>query len=161
MIKNIVIGVLAVTTLLFGYFATTGQSIAFSGVSTGPAHEQQETFKQGLQLGQRGTPLTLYASGTCTLQGNFSITASTTRSVSCTGITLQNNTTYTGAAGDIVDVQLVASTSLASQYLVKSAQASTTANGSVELQLMNMTGTSATPSATFAFGSSTQVQIYR
>lgn len=160
MTKNIVIGVLVVITLLFGYFAfVQSPSQAFGNVG-GPQHYQQEAFLQGLQLGQRGTPLALYASGTCTLKADFSIAATSTRNVSCTGITLQGGATYTGAAGDLIDIQLAASTTLASQYVVKSAQASTTA-GSVELQLLNLTGGAATPAATNGFGSSTQFQIYR
>lgn len=131
-----------------------------SGGATGPAHYQQESFWQGLQLGQRGTPLNLYASGTCTIRADFSIAATSTRYASCTGITLQNGTTYTGLATDIVHVQLPASTTLAAQYLVRSSVASTTA-GSVEVGLLNLTGTAATPAATNGFGSSTLYQIYR
>jgi hypothetical protein len=160
--KNIVIGVLALIVLAAGAYTFASHTrLLGAGNPTGPAHEQMETFKQGLLIGQNGTGFSLYASGTCVLKGDFSITASTTRNVSCTGITLRDGRTYTGASTDIVDVQLAASTTMASQYWVKSAQASTSANGSVELQLVNFTGTNATPAATSGFGSSTQYQIFR
>ena len=150
-----------VTTLLFGYLSLTSQGNLGVANPVGPAHYGLESFWQGIQLGQRGTPLSLYLSGTCTLQGNFSFAATTTRSVSCTGITLQNGATYTGTSADIVNAELVASTTMASQYLVKSVAASTTATGSIEMTLVNLTGATAVPSATNGFGSSTQFQIYR
>lgn len=163
-LKNIAIGVLAITTLLFGflYFHSGSSSVAAgSPQPTGPQHYQMESFLLGLQTGSRGTPLSLYASGTCSLQANSSIAATSTKTFSCTGATLWNGATYTGVSTDIVDVQLAASTTLASQYVVKSAQASTTANGSIEMTLINLTGGAATPAATNGFGSSTQFQIYR
>jgi hypothetical protein len=103
-----------------------------------------------------GTAYKLIKSGTCTLRADFSIAATSTRNVSCTGIT-----GYTGAAGDVVRLQLAASTTLASQYLVKSASASTTASGSIEAALVNLTGGAAVPAATNGFGSSTVYQVFR
>lgn len=163
-LKNIAIGVLAITTLLFGFlYFTAGSTAPGAGTPqpTGPQHYQMEAFLQGLQAGARGTPLSLYASGNCTLQANASIAATSSAKVSCTGVTLWNGATYTGAVGDIVDLQLAASTTLATQYVIKSAAASTTANGSIEVVLLNLTGGAATPAATPGFGSTTQFQIFR
>lgn len=112
-------------------------------------------FSNGIQLSQtgtRGTVLKLMKTGTCTLLGDFSITASTTASVDCaiTGI----------RSGDLLDVNLAATTSLAAQFLVKSSQASTT-SGYGSVQLYNATGGNKTPSSVVGFGSSTVYRLWR
>lgn len=158
--KNLVIGVLALLTLLSGYFALRNNG--FLGANaTGQAHYQLENFLQGLTVGTsggatKGTSYRLIRSGTCTLIGDSSITATSTGLASCTGIT-----GYVGASGDVVRLQLAASTTLASQFVVKSAYASTTASGSIEAVLINLTGANRVPSSVNGFGSSTVFQIFR
>lgn len=112
-------------------------------------------FGGGIQVSApltEGSIYTLIKSGTCTLLANTSITATSTGNVDCaiTGI----------KSGDLVFMRLAASTTLASQYVMKSAQASTT-NGYATVQLINLTGATAVPAATNGFGSSTAYQIYR
>lgn len=165
MIKNIVIGVLVLIVALLSYSNQSVRSFLGGPTPTGQAHTQLETFQQGLIVGNgtgsganKGTAYQLIRSGTCSLQANASITATTTKQYSCTGSDL---TGYVGTSRDIVRVALAASTTLASQYLVKYAFGTTTTSASLEVGLLNLTGVSAVPAATNGFGSSTQFQIFR
>ena len=84
LIKNIVIAVLSVTTVFFGYYALNNAQL-FEG--TGPLHLQRDSFLQGLTIGQGNTAITKYNCGSKSwspaqsVVGNAS-TASTTISVS-------------------------------------------------------------------------------
>lgn len=102
--------------------------------------------------GTYGSTYTLISTGTCTLLSNFSITASTTRSVDCV--------IPESVSGDRIILTLEASTTMASQYVIKSSQASST-SGYASAQLINLTGQNAVPSATSGFGSSTLYQLFR
>lgn len=112
-------------------------------------------FGGGIQVSDRGTAGTTYTlikSGTCTLLGDNSIAATSTGNVDCA---------VTGArSGDLVRLNLAASTSIASQFVVKAVQASSTANY-ITAQLVNLTGAARVPSSVVGFGSSTQYQIFR
>lgn len=139
-------------------------AVSFGGQATAPTTTPdagsvynivQKYFSDGIQVGQTQfapSNLTLIKMGTCTLLANASITASTTKGADCA---------VTGARpGDIVNMQLAASTTLASQYVIKSAHASTT-NDFITAELLNLTGGTAVPTATNGFGSSTVYQIWR
>lgn len=154
------IGLFIVGTVVGGLLAVS----FFGAKSAEPTTDQtfggvysiiEKYFADGISVGQSSyTPanITLIKMGTCTLLANSSITATSTGSVDCA---------VTGArSGDIVVMQLAASTTLASQYVIKSTKASTTADY-ITAQLINLTGTTATPSATNGFGSSTAYQLYR
>lgn len=140
----IVVGLIAI----IGVFSPVGQSAIKSiGGVTNYDELDATAIKIGGSNGSRIGPI---IETTCNLQANFSITATTTRNVSCpvTGV----------VSGDNVWVTLPATTSIASQYVLVGAVASST-SGSVEVSLLNLTGTSATPAATVGFGSSTIVRI--
>ncbi len=114
-------------------------------------------FPHGLTVGLGGsvnspTNLALYEQGTCTITANASIAATSSALVDCAATDV--------VASDVVSLTLQASTTLASQYVITSAIASTTA-GHIQLRLLNLTGTAATPTATNGFGSSTVFQIWR
>lgn len=112
-------------------------------------------FPHGLTVGSippySPTNLALYEQGTCTLLANYSIAASTTANVDCL--------IPDAVAGDVVRLQLAASTTLASQYMIKAAAATST--GAVTAQITNLTGATAVPAATNGFGSSTVYQLWR
>lgn len=112
-------------------------------------------FPHGITVGLPPNIPSNYAlieSGTCFLLADFSITATTTRNVDC-AIT-------DAVAGDRIQLTLAASTTLASQYIVKSSQASST-SGFATAQLVNLTGGNAVPSATNGFGSTTEYRLFR
>jgi hypothetical protein len=112
-------------------------------------------FPHGITIGLPSNSPTNYAliqSTTCNLQANFSITASTTRSVPCA--------VSSAVSGDLILVLMPATTTLAAQYLVLGATASSTA-GQVDVSLYNATGGSAVPAATATFGSSTPIMLFR
>lgn len=143
----VVIGIIAIGSYLY------------KGVSLGSGNEIEQfpiKFIKGLHIGnpltQNAKRLELVSEGTCTLLANFSITATTTRSVDCA--------VSEARSGDVVFVQLARSTAMAQQYVVKSANASTT-SGFISVDLLNLTGASAVPSATSGFGSSTTYVLYR
>lgn len=80
--KNIVIGVLVATTLLFAGLYYKGSHVL--GAQTGPTHLQQESFNGGLQIGARGTVITQSLTGTCNLQtGTASFAATSTAQFNC------------------------------------------------------------------------------
>lgn len=113
---------------------------------------QAISIKVGQSGAVSGTKYSYIKSGTCFLLADSSHAATTTKNFDCA---------VTGArSGDLVRMSLAASTTLASQYIIKSAQASTTANF-LTVQLLNLTGTSAVPSATNGFGSSTSYMLFR
>lgn len=152
MLKNILTSVLSALIVV---------GLAFGFHSPAPLGNRVETtlneFGKGLQLtdanlGTRGTILKMIKTGTCTLITYGTISATSTGSVDCaiTGV----------RPGDLVDLNLAASTTLASQYAVKSSQASSTA-GYATAQLINLTGAAANPAATNGFGSSTVYKIWR
>lgn len=151
MTKNIIITAIValVVSLIVGFiFVKSNQS--FGSLS------ERLIRTVSLQIGNdgvtQGTRFTFVKTGTCSLLAHSSIPATTTRSVDCaiTGI----------RSGDLVDLNLAASTTLASQYVIKSSQASTT-NGWATVQLLNLTGGTAVPANTNGFGSSTVYKLYR
>ena len=110
------------------------------------------TFAGSLAIGSTGSALTLVKKGTCTILANSSIAATSTANADCA---------FTGVlSGDVVMAHLAASTTLASQYVIKGYNASTTA-GFVTFSILNLTGGAAVPGATVGFGSSTEVEIFR
>lgn len=153
-----IIGVLALVIAIIGIFTPAGQSVvkgALGGVSN-----YDTIGVTGLQVGPgcngggtcTGSTLSFVSKGTCFLIANTSITASTTQNVDCA---------YTGVvAGDTVIASLQASSTNASNYIIRGVQASTTA-GFITFSLLNQTGTSAVPAATNGMGSSTSVTIFR
>lgn len=169
MIKKIVyslIGLAVLCLIAYGLFHTktnvlgganqcaSGQtclpSMEFTGANSGVTNTLQidsGTF----QLGS-GSSFSLIKSGTCSILANASVTASTTSNFDCA---------FTGVqSGDNVQAQLSASSTLASQFVIKGVTASTT-SGWITFSLLNLTGTSAVPAATNGFGSSTAVVIFR
>lgn len=164
MTKNIVIGVLAVTTLLFGYLYF--KPLSFGAANpTGPIHYQMEGFTQGaafggrnqsyfdnngkFTLGSSGTTATQAQFGTCNLGNDgVSFAATTTKQFYCT---------VTGvAASDLVLADLPVGAgangsgagSLWGGFLVVSAYATT--SNQIGVTVLNMTGaaTSSYPQAT-------------
>lgn len=114
------------------------------------------TFYGGINVsdknGTAGTNYKLIKNGTCTILADVSVAATSTKNFDCA---------FTGVqSGDLVFAHLAATSSLASQYEIKGVTASTT-NGWITFSLLNLTGTSATPSNTVGVGSSTVVQIFR
>lgn len=113
---------------------------------------------EGLKVGtttpsQFASTLNLvYATSSAFLIANASITASTTANVDAAVVGVQ--------PGDFVVGQLTASSTLASQFIVKGVVASSTA-GFVTFSIYNATGGSLLPATTNGFGSSTQVWIFR
>lgn len=153
MTKNIVIGVLAVTTLLFGYLAFFAPMAQPLGNATGPQHYSLEAFIGGLQIGQRGSEVKNLLKGTCALIGSdVSQTGTSTKAYDCavTGV----------VSGDIVHAQLATSTpfSASRNWAITAAQASST-SGFITVLLTNL-GQTAVPSAS-AVGSSTSYIILR
>lgn len=104
------------------------------------------------QLGATGNSLSLIQKGTCTILADASVAATSTKNFDCA---------FAGVnAGDTVFVTEQASSTLASQFVIKGATASST-TGFITFSILNLTGTAAVPSATNGFGSSTQVLILR
>jgi hypothetical protein len=153
MTKNIVIGVLAVLTLLFGFLYVTQQSVPFGAVPTGTVHYQGETFQGGLQIGQRGTFVTNMLKGTCSLIApSFSVVASTSVAMDCAVTGVQ--------AGDTVFAMLASSTATAigPGWEITGVSASTT-SGFITIALTNGTGGTAVIPASLA--STTRYLILR
>ena len=106
----------------------------------------------GLAVGSSGTTIQKVIDTTCSIVANSSVPATSTRNFDCT---------VTGVvSGDRVTAMLAASSSVASQYVIKGVTASTT-DGYVTISLLNLTGTAATPAATNGFGSSTLIRVTR
>lgn len=112
--------------------------------------ESTDVFK--VTDGTYGSGYRLISTGTCSLLAHSSIPATTTRSVDCV--------IPEAVSGDIIFMNLAASTTLASQYVIKSSQASST-SGFATAQLLNLTGGTAVPANTNGFGSSTVYQLFR
>lgn len=150
MTKNVILTALVALVVSVGAIALAPGQSNLGGLS------ERDVRAVSIQVGQdgsvKGTKLTFVKTGTCTLLSNFSIAATSTRSVDCaiSGV----------RSGDLVDLVLAPSTALAQQYVIKSSSASTTA-GYASAQLINLTGGAAVPSATSGFGSSTVYKIYR
>lgn len=151
MTKNIVIGVLAVLTLFFGYIGIGRSGLGAN--ATGPAHLQLESFWQGVQLGQRTKEITAATLASCNLIGtDVSLAASSTAAYDCavTGITSSFNV-----------VAMLASTTPrggSSSWEITGAKASTTAGYATVLLTNN--GPAQVPSLT-AVGSSTVIWAFR
>ena len=141
--------------VLVALLVLVGNQSVFVGAS-GDINTVAVKFVKGLFVGDNSrytpTKLTLVEKGTCDLLANFSITASTTRNVDCA--------IADARSGDVVILNLAASTTLASQYVIKSSQASSS-SGYGTAQLLNLTGGTAVPAATYGFGSSTQYTLLR
>lgn len=120
---------------------TNGNFTRFTSVDTTEGYSVNGTTifngSGQLTLGSGGTALTLIAKGTCTMTSNgATVTATSTAYASCA--------TTGSLAGDSVMVQLATSTlAIANNWALLGAQASTTASGSTEVKLMNLTGTGA------------------
>lgn len=155
------IGILLVAIVfavsIFGHTNTP----ATAAITNPPTNLDYLQLSQGLQLpggpsittALQGSNIQFIKFGTCTIKADTSITATTTGAAECA---------FTGVkTGDTVFVTLNASTTLASQYVIKGAVASTTADGFIRFSILNLTGGSAVPAATAGFGSSTAVLILR
>lgn len=133
-----------------GYYSELGMTVtgdtSFSGSNT-----LGSTTITALKVGQIGTRGTLVLSGTCNLTSDSSIAATSTGTGSCS--------TPGTVAGDRVFVSLsTTTTKLAAQYSLIGTVAGT---DTTTVRLLNLTGTSAVPSATNGLGSSTQYYVYR
>ena len=151
--KNLTIGlVIAILIAVSALFLPRiGNSVGVA--PSGQVHYQMESFQQGVQLGQRGTPIKAAYTGTCNLTGmNLSHTASTTKAYPCaaTGV----------ISGDQVFVTLSTSTPMhVNGWVIAGAKASSTA-GFIDVVISNFTGTDRIPSS-MAVGSSTQYHALR
>jgi len=106
-----------------------------------------------LKVGTNGISHTQMISGTCNLKVNVSITATSTEFGYCSGITGLTSS-------DRVFISLsTTTTEIANQFVPVAVQASTTASGSFDVKLLNLTGKTAVPAATVGFGSTTQYWI--
>lgn len=112
-------------------------------------------FPHGIVVGSNTfspSNLSLVKAGTCSILANASVAATSTANFDCA---------FTGVrSGDVVVVTQVSSSTVASQYVIKGANASSTADF-ITFSVLNLTGAAATPAATNGFGSSTQVLIFR
>ncbi len=160
MIKNIFISLVTSIVVIGAVLALTPVQ-KMDSVPSSLGSQIETTLIQlggGVQVGGAGTKYSLVKSGTCTLLADSSIPATSTRAVDCA---IPASGSFNGIrSGDIVRLNLQASTTLASQYIIKSSQASST-NGYASALLVNLTGGAAVPSATNGFGSSTVYQIFR
>lgn len=157
--KQLTIGVLvAIVIAIIGLFTPAGKTVAtmFGGV-TNYTVLSASTLQVGPGCNNsydtcQGSSITGLFKGTCTLLSDASVAATSTKNFDCAVTGVQS--------GDIVEAQLTASSTIASQYVIKGAVASST-SGWVTISLLNLTGAAAVPSATFGFGSSTNIQIFR
>lgn len=98
MIKNIVIGVLVVLTLLFAsLYIRENRTDVDLGAGTGYAHYQQEAFLQGLYAGARDQ-LTIDNTGNITKSGDITVTTTNTATSTITVGCLQTYATSTATA---------------------------------------------------------------
>lgn len=105
-----------------------------------------------LTVGNAGTAIGNLVFGTCTILANASVAATSTSNFDCA---------FTGAvSGDKVVASLAASSTLASQYVIKGVSASSTSDF-ITFSILNLTGGAAVPAATNGFGSSTQIILVR
>lgn len=152
--QKVFLGVLtavAVLALVIGSVALVGgNQSADLGASTPGTR-----FPHGVTFGDPSyspTNLALVKAGTCTILADASVAATSTKNFDCA---------FTGArSGDIVVAALQASSTLASQYVIKGVTASSTADY-LTFSILNLTGGAAVPAATNGFGSSTQVELFR
>lgn len=159
-LKNVALMFVVALVVVIGYSALVGgnsQPVSPAPDTSTGAATPGTRFPHGVTIGLGGstnspTNLALYESGTCTLQVNASIGATSTAPYDCPVTDV--------VSGDVVTLQLAPTTTIASQYVIKSASASTTA-GHIHTILLNLTGQAATPAATNGFGSSTVYQIWR
>lgn len=143
-------------TSLFGANeCATGQTCLPSLELTGPNSGVTNALQVDagtFQLSSSGSALTLIKKGTCSILANASVGATSTANFDCS---------FTGVkSGDTVMAHLTASSTLASQYVIKGYVASTT-DGWITFSILNLTGGAATPAATNGFGSSTEISILR
>ncbi len=151
---KIVTGVLVVIALLIGYAVFSG-SVSFGGANaTGPAHEQLETFKQGLQISQRGTMIAGVVTGSCNIWAPANtIAATSSQQVECQRSTTGTISRITGITADsICTLQTASSTSVLSGGLIVGGVSASSSvvnqQGSIVARLVNLTGTTFTWSAT-------------
>lgn len=159
--------VIATLALVIAGVAISLRAGLFLG-SSGATHYQKESFVEGLfagtgrqfeisrsgnvRIGTTGTALSVVAKGTCTILADASVAATSTKNFDCA---------FSGVkAGDTVMAHLSASSTLASQYVIKGYVASST-DGYITFSILNLTGAAAIPAATNGFGSSTQIVILR
>lgn len=156
--KKFYIGLLIILVIavLAGYFLTrksnNGNIGAISPSDVTATNFTEITTSNGILVGTLGTGMAQILNGTCNIPANASVAATSTANFDCAVSNVQS--------GDRVFASLAASTTIASQYVIRSVQASTTA-GFITFTLLNLTGTAAVPSATNGFGSTTAYYIVR
>lgn len=165
--KKIIL-IIATLALVIAGVAVALRSGLFLGSGSGATHFQKESFYEGLfvgtgrqinfsrngtmTIGTSGSALSVVAKGTCTILANASVAATSTKNFDCA---------FSGVrAGDTVMAHLSASSTLASQYVLKGYVASST-NDYITFSILNLTGAAAVPAATNGFGSSTEIIILR
>lgn len=148
--KNIVIGVLVATTLLFAGLYFSHSAVSFGAANpTGQVHFQQEAFLQGaafgsrnqsyfdstgkLQVGASGTQVANFLFGTCNLSqnvsGSFVASSSATFLCSVTGVN----------AGDKIAVDMPQNAGIIGQGFV-AINAYSTTTGVIAVTLENFSG---------------------
>lgn len=147
--QAIVSGIVSAIVALVAVFSFGGGNFAgvshLSGLNVGA---------DGLSVGTASTASTLsyVQKGTCTILANSSVAATSTANFDCVAAGVED--------GDTVFVTQAASSTIASQYVIKGAVASST-DGYITFSILNLRGTAATPAATNGFGSSTAYLIIR
>lgn len=148
--KNYIVVGIAVLALILSTYGLVGGNQSSSTLGNATPGTR---FPHGITIGlpaNSPSNIAKILSGTCTILANTSIAATSTANFDCaiTGVT----------PGDIVTVASQASSTLASQFVIKGVTASSTA-GFVTFSMLNLTGAAAVPAATVGVGSSTQYQI--
>lgn len=140
--SKLTIGLVLVAILAIGAYLYNPQQSPASGVATGPQHLQEESFWQGLQIGQRGSDFKNFNFGTGVMIGiaaNIAASSSKAFDIAVPG----------ALSGDKVFVFLATSTIVGQGWSVDQASASSTP-GFITVDLVNNTGASAYPPASIA-----------
>lgn len=146
-LKNIVIGLVVLVGIFLGTYFPRPTSAPLGKELT-----DVQNFNGGARIGEFGTAFAHVKTGTCSILANASVSATSTKNFDCA---------FDGVkAGDKVFVHQVASSTLASQYVIKGYVASST-DGYITFSILNLTGGAAVPAATNGFGSSTEVSVFR
>lgn len=169
--KNLTIGLIVVGIIaIIGVFTPLGQSLTASfGSVGGKLIEQYDPYVRynggvntalpfkttsTMQIGSNGTAYSNSIITTCAMNGNLSITATSTGYESCTGVTGLTSS-------DNVIAQFASTTgttAIGDNWVIVGAKASTTA-GAVDITVMNLTGKSQALSASSKIGSTTTLFI--
>lgn len=150
--KTLIITLVAVIAIVLVAFVVTSTKSTPAQVAVGGTSNFDTIGVTGLYVGSSGTTLTGIFTGTCSILANASVAATSTSNFDCVAAD--------AVSGDKVFVAQLASSTLASQYVIKGVRASTT-SGFITFSILNLTGTSAVPAATNGFGSSTAYFIVR